>query len=62
MDPYDFHDQEEVIADEDDLERLEKELAPSSADYYGVLNISKKVLFHLFFFFFKKKGSLTLLL
>ncbi|PHZ09606.1 DnaJ-domain-containing protein [Rhizopus microsporus ATCC 52813] len=42
MDPYDFHDQEEAIADEDDLERLERELAPSSADYYGVLNISKK--------------------
>lgn len=46
MDPYEFT---QTIHDEshedntDDLKKLEQELAPSSADYYGVLNISRKV-------------------
>lgn len=46
MDPYEFtqtiHDEshEDSI---DDVKQLEQELAPSSADYYGVLNVSRKV-------------------
>ncbi|KAI8390212.1 hypothetical protein BD560DRAFT_380258 [Blakeslea trispora] len=45
MDPYEYtqtidHEVHEV--DEDELQKLEKDLAPSSADYYGVLNISRK--------------------
>lgn len=46
MDPYEFtqtvnHEVHEN--EEDDLQKLEKDLAPSSADYYGVLNIARKV-------------------
>lgn len=46
MDPYEFT---QTIHDEghedniDDVKQLEQELAPSSADYYGVLNVSRKV-------------------
>lgn len=50
MDPYEFtqtisddNHHEEGGGGEDDLKKLEKDLAPSSADYYGVLNISRKV-------------------
>jgi DnaJ family protein C protein 11 len=46
MDPYEFTQtiHEDVQDDsQDDLKKLEKDLAPSSADYYGVLNISRKV-------------------
>lgn len=43
MDPYNFQDSEDIINNEDELKKLEAELAPSSADYYGVLNISRKV-------------------
>lgn len=46
MDPYEFTQtiHEDVHDDnQDDLKKLEKDLAPSSADYYGVLNISRKV-------------------
>ncbi|KAI8890072.1 DnaJ-domain-containing protein [Backusella circina FSU 941] len=46
MDPYEFtqsvHDDVEHEVNDDELEQLERELAPSSADYYGILNISKK--------------------
>ncbi|KAI9473679.1 MAG: hypothetical protein EXX96DRAFT_578912 [Benjaminiella poitrasii] len=47
MDPYEFtqtvrDDSQQQEMDNDELKRLEKELTPSSADYYGVLNISKK--------------------
>ncbi|KAG0744655.1 hypothetical protein G6F57_009539 [Rhizopus arrhizus] len=42
MDPYNFQDSEDIINNEDELKKLETELAPSSADYYGVLNISRK--------------------
>jgi DnaJ family protein C protein 11 len=47
MDPYEFtqtiSDDSQHQDGEDDLKKLEKDLAPSSADYYGVLNISRKV-------------------
>jgi DnaJ family protein C protein 11 len=46
MDPYEFTQSvnyEVHENEEDDLKKLEKDLAPSSADYYGVLNISRKV-------------------
>ena len=43
MDPYNFQVSEDIINNEDELKKLETELAPSSADYYGVLNISRKV-------------------
>ncbi|KAI8646159.1 hypothetical protein BD408DRAFT_337490 [Parasitella parasitica] len=46
MDPYEYtqtmNDPPEHQADDDDLKKLEKDLAPSSVDFYGVLNISKK--------------------
>jgi DnaJ family protein C protein 11 len=49
MDPYEFtqsvHENVEHEINDDELEQLEKDLAPSSADYYGILNISKKVAF-----------------
>lgn len=48
MDPYEYtqtvNDPSEHEADDDDLKKLEKDLAPSSADFYGILNISKKVI------------------
>lgn len=51
MDPYEYtqtvHDPTEHEVDDDDLKKLEKDLAPSSADFYGILNISKKVVFFL---------------
>ncbi|KAI9261706.1 hypothetical protein BY458DRAFT_251653 [Sporodiniella umbellata] len=43
MDPYDYQGHEgDVLAEEDELKKLETELAPSSTDFYGVLNISRK--------------------
>lgn len=48
MDPYEYtqtvNDPIEHEVDDDDLKKLEKDLAPSSADFYGILNISKKVI------------------
>lgn len=46
MDPYDYT--QTVYVDphednEDELKQLEKDLAPSSADYYAILNVSKEV-------------------
>jgi len=47
MDPYEYtqtvNDPTEHEVDDDDLKKLEKDLAPSSADFYGILNISRKV-------------------
>lgn len=47
MDPYEnthtIHDNRHED-DQDDLKKLEEDLAPSAADYYGVLNISRKVI------------------
>lgn len=44
MDPYAFTQHDEFHEEtEDDLKKLERELAPASSDYYGILNISKKV-------------------
>lgn len=48
MDPYEYTVDSNSIPgeedlDEDQLEKLEQELAPQSSDYYGILNVSKTV-------------------
>lgn len=46
MDPYEYTQtihEERHEEDKDELKKLEEDLAPSAADYYGVLNISRKV-------------------
>jgi hypothetical protein len=48
MDPYEYTqtvNEERHDDDQDDLKKLEQDLAPTAADYYGVLNISRKVKF-----------------
>lgn len=53
MDPYEFTqtvNEERHEDDKDDLKKLEEDLAPSAADYYGVLNISRKVRAYLLLF------------
>ncbi|GAA5809714.1 hypothetical protein MFLAVUS_003127 [Mucor flavus] len=45
MDPYEFTQtmsEEPHQEDQSDLKKLEQDLAPTAADYYGVLNISRK--------------------
>lgn len=46
MDPYDYTQTVHVEShedNEDELQQLEKDLAPSAADFYAILNISKQV-------------------
>lgn len=47
MDPYEFTQtvsEEPHQEDQSDLKKLEQDLAPTAADYYGVLNVSRKVI------------------
>lgn len=48
MDPYEFTQtvsgEDTSQEDQSDLKKLEQDLAPTAADYYGVLNISRKVI------------------
>lgn len=64
MDPYEYTVDSNSIPgeedlDEDQLEKLEQELAPQSSDYYGILNVSKTVRWRYYFetIYEKNKGT-----